>query len=129
MATKTFKKEVLARLNKDEKTRQSESITDKIEDFTLEAEAQISLIANAELPKAEAELKRAKRELKKGEKNLSEGYFNLEDGSYSSYISGVNNAKEAIESAKQSVANVERTIEGLNAQKDAHTEVLEKLKS
>jgi hypothetical protein len=121
---------VLANLNKDEKTKQKELLADRLEDFKIEAEAQISLIDNSELPKAKQELKKAKRDLTKANKSLEASYYSLNDRSiYASFVEDINTAKEYVERCERAVSSIESELEGLEAQKAGHQEILDKLNS
>lgn len=125
-----FLGQVLKRINKDEKTVQKEVLSDRIEDFRIDAEAQISLLKNSEIPKAEASLKREKRELAKAKKALKDAYFSIDFyNSYESYVNNINNHKCGVEECESDICNTQSFIEELERQIEAHKEVLNKLNS
>lgn len=123
----SFKDQVLGRLNKSEKQLQEEAVVDRIEDFTLECKAQISFIESSSIPRAEADLAKAKRELAKAKKAEKEAYFNLEDSSYESYVNSINRAKSLTEGKKSTVNCFCIELADLEAQKEAHIDILKTL--
>ena len=133
VATKTtkrelsFKDQVLNRLNKSEKELQEEAVVDRIEDFTLECKAQISFIESSSIPRAEADLAKAKRELAKAKKAEKEAYFNLEDSSYKGYVDSINRAKSSTNTRSVIVSGTLHELADLEAQKEAHIDILKTL--
>ena len=127
--TVRFKDQVLSRLNKSEEQVQEEQITDKIADFIIDAESQISIIETSEIPKQEQSLVKAKRELEKASKSLEDAYYNLKVDRYEYYVENINRLSERVRDHKADILNIQSKISNLNAQVKAHKEILARLKS
>jgi len=125
-ATSKFAKAVLAELNKSEQQKQVEAVEEFVETARIDAEVQLGLLNNGELPKAEQKLKKAQAELAKAEKAYEKSRFTLCDN-FKQYVSQRESALDSVDYAKRQVANAEQEITNVKAQIATYEEILSDL--
>ena len=129
VAKATFKSKVLKRMNKDEKTIQNEELSDKIEDFVLDCQTQISMLETSAIPGKENELTRAKRVVDRAEKDLANADYNMDEDSYADYVGTKNSLGRDLSTANSVVEGLEADIEGLKRDLEVHKDNLAIFKS
>ena len=126
---KSYQDEVLGRLNKDKETVQAEIVKDTVEDFTIECEAQISLIKASDIPSLTSKVTRAKRTVTKAKKALTESKYDISSGNFASFVGNINHAQAVVTSAENEVKRLSEQLAGKKAELKRMEELLATLKS
>lgn len=110
--TNPFLKSALAGLNKTEKDKVTESVTDFVTEARTEITVQIAM-ANADVLRANGSLVKAEAKLKKAEGAFEKARYDVPaDGTLQGYISNRNGANVALDTAKDTVLRAEEAVEG-----------------
>jgi predicted nucleic acid-binding Zn-ribbon protein len=103
-----------------------EKTLDRISDYIIDTEAQISDINVSVIPKLDNALKQAQRAQSNATKAVTSSYQDL-GYDFGSYIHGINNAKDSLDNAKAECARIKAEIADNKALGKVYTELLGKL--
>lgn len=121
--TNNFVEKNLAELNKSEDVKQREAIQEFVDNATIEANTQITLIETSELPKLQQKLKKAQLAQTKAEKAFEKARFTM-SYSFEAFVGTREQALDAIEKAKDSVDAVNEEISDANNKLAQFKEIL-----
>jgi hypothetical protein len=121
----SFVSSVLATVGKTDKEVLKETITDRVEDFSLECESQISIIKTSTIPGLNTELKRAKRELTKSTKIVETTKLDLiNNTSFAKYVSSLYTAELLEAQEKANIGSIKEAIELAKAEQTKYEAIL-----
>jgi hypothetical protein len=126
--TKSFAQRVLANLNKDEATLQQEQVDEKVADFIIDCNTQITLINTGSIPKLNALLAKAKKELTKAKAASKNAAMSILNFDFEGLVQEIEGKKNVVIDAEAAVADIQREINQEEESLKNFQELLEVLK-